>query len=313
MKQAIINSKELISVILVTRNRKKELLRCLKSLQIANYKQIEIIIVDNDTNPPVLSWLKKSPPNVNIIRSEKNLGAAGGRNLGIRFAKGNFLLFIDDDAKIQKDMIGQLLKILLKNSQIGIVQPKIFNMGSKNILQGIGCNIDLLTGKVSALGIREIDKGQYDNIEEIPTVGCIWMVKKEVIKKIGKYDEQYFIPYEDLDFSLRARKSGYKIFFAAKALAWHSSIKPTFINPSLDYIGIRSKDQAYRIARNKIIFMKKHAPFLNLLFFLFILLPIYTFVHSVVILLSLKVTVLFDYWKGVIAGLIYTVTVQAEV
>lgn len=303
------NSKALVSVVVVTRNRRKDLIKCLMSIKASSYKKIEIIVVDNDTNTPVSSWLKKILPNAKIIRSDKNLGAAGGRNLGMNFTKGGYVLFIDDDARVQKEMIEELLKVIQKLPEIGIVQPKIFNMEEKNILQGIGCKISLLTGRISALGIREIDRGQYDGIEEIPTVGCIWMVKKEVIEKIGKYDEEYFIPYEDLDFSLRARQNGFKIFFVPKALAWHSSIKSTFINSSLDYIGIRGADQAYRVARNKIIFMKKHAPSLNLLFFVVILLPAYTFIHSIIILSSFKISLLFDYWKGVISGLIYLIRI----
>lgn len=302
----IIKAKALVSVIIVTRNRKNELIRCLTSIQASNYKKIEIIIIDNGTNPPVSSWLTKIP-KIMVTRSDKNLGAAGGRNIGLSLAKGNFLLFMDDDTKVHPGMIGELLNVFQRNSQVGIVQPKIFCMENKNVLQGIGCNINLLTGRISALGIREKDEGQFDKIEEISTVGCIWMVKKEVINKIGNYDENYFIPYEDLDFSLRARKKGFKILFAAKALAWHDSIKGTYINPWLDYIGIRSTDQAYRIARNKIIFLKKHAPILNLLFFLFFILPMYIVIHSLIILLSNRINLIFDYWKGVIAGLIYVV------
>ncbi len=305
---------KLVSVIVVTRNRKKELIKCLQSLQASDYRRIEIVVVDNDTTPPVSSWLKNKFKGVELVRSAKNLGAAGGRNLGLKFARGDFLLFMDDDASADKKMISQLVAVLKNSPQAGIAQPKIYDMQSfstdGNILQGIGCDISLLTGRVSALGIREEDTGQYDHIKEISTVGCVWMVKAEVIKKVGGYDENYFIPYEDLDFSFRARKSGFKIYFAPKALAWHNSIKSTFVNSALDYIGIRSADQAYRIARNKIIFMRKYSPFPNLLIFLFILLPFYTLVHSIIILSSLKFSLLSDYWKGVISGLIYLIRIS---
>lgn len=304
----------LVSVIVLTRNRKKELIRCLQSLLVSDYKNIEIIVVDNDTNPPVSLWLRNKFKEVKLVRSDKNLGAAGGRNLGIKFAKGDYILFIDDDAEADTKMISQLIAVLKNSPRAGIVQPKIYAIQSfstsRNILQGIGCDIDLLTGRVSALGIREEDTGQYDHIKEISTVGCVWMVKAEVTRMVGNYDEEYFIPYEDLDFSFRARKQGFKIYFAPKALAWHSSIKSTFINSALDYIGIRSADQAYRIARNKIIFMRKYSPFPNLLIFLFIFLPFYTLVHSIIILSSLKFSLLSDYWKGVISGLIYLVRIS---
>lgn len=297
---------KLVSVVIVTRNRKKELLRCLKSLQVSNYKKIEIIVVDNDTSPPVSSWLRKTPSNVKTIRSDKNLGAAGGRNLGINFTTGSYILFMDDDTQAHKEMIQELLKALQKTQRVGIVQPKIFNMEERNILQGIGCNINLLTGRISALGIREIDRGQYDEIREIPTVGCIWMIKREVIKKIGGYDEEYFISYEDLDFSFRARQNGFKILFAPKALAWHKGIKSTFINPLIDYIGIRSSDRAYRIARNKMIFMRKFSPFPKNLLFFFLLMPLYVLIHSLIIIIAWRLDVLYQYLLGVLSGLWYS-------
>lgn len=303
----MIKVRKLVSVIIVTRNRKKELIKCLKSVLQSAYKKIEIIIIDNGSRPIVSSWLRKLPLNVKIIRSEINLGPAWGRNLGIKFAKGKHLLFMDDDAEVDKAMIGELLQAIQKDSKTGIVQPKIYDMEKRNILQGIGCDVNLLTGRVSSVGIREEDKGQYDNIRKLQSVGCIWMVKKEVIDRIGGYDEEYFIPWEDTDFSFRARKAGFKILFAPKALAWHMTVKNTFVNPLIDYIGIRSAERAYRIARNKIIFMAKHAPFPNMLLFLFIFLPVYTFIHSIIILSSARIDLLISYWKGVFSGFIYII------
>jgi len=297
--------KVLISVVVVTLDRKKDLIKCLNSLRTSDYKKIEIIVVDNGSNSSVASWIKGKFANVKIVRSDKNLGAAGGRNLGIKFAKGNYLLFMDDDAEADKAMISELLKVIQTNSMIGIVHPKIYDSEKRNILQGIGCDVNLLTGGVSALGIREEDSGQYDKVMELQSVGCIWMVKREVIDKIGNYDEEYFIPWEDTDFSFRTREAGFKILFVPKALAWHKGVKSTFINPLVDYIGIRSTDRSYRIARNKIIFMVKYAPFSNKLLFLLIFLPVYTIIHSIILLSSARIDLLFSYWKGVFSSLIY--------
>lgn len=303
---------KLVSVIVVTRNRKEELTRCLQSLRVSDYKKIEIIVIDNATSPPVSLWLKNKFKEIEVVRSDKNLGAAGGRNLGMKFAKGNYILFMDDDAEADTKMVSQLVAVLKNSSKVGIVQPKIYEKQSfstsRNILQGIGCDISLLTGRVSALGIREEDTGQYDHIKEISTVGCVWMVKAEVIEKVGGYDEDYFIPYEDLDFSLRARKLGYKIYFAPKAVAWHSGIKSTFVNPLIDYIGIRSKDRAYRIARNKMILLRKFSPYPEKLIFFLLLVPIYIIIHSIIIIITWQLDILYQYWLGVLSGLWYSLS-----
>lgn len=299
--------KVLVSVIIVTKDRKKDLVICLKSVLSSTYTLIEVIVIDNGSKRKIYKSIKSLYPQVIVLRVDKNIGAAAGRNLGIEFSKGEYLLFIDDDAMVDTNMINELIVMFNKYQNVGVVQPKIYDMKDKNVLQGIGCNINLLTGRVSALGIREKDYGQYDSIREISSVGCIWMVKRELVKKVGGYDIEYFIPYEDLDFSFRIRKLGFKIYFVPKALAWHKGIKSTFINPLVDYIGIRNKDRAFRISRNKVIFMRKHAPFVNFLFFIVILLPTYCFIHSSIILLSWRVDLLIDYWRGTISGLWFAI------
>lgn len=296
-----------VSVVVVTRNRKQELIRCLKSLSISTYKNIEIIVVDNGSGLPVISWAKKLFPKVSFIRNEENIGAAAGRNLGMKDVLGEYLLFIDDDAEADSEMIKELVLTLEKEKKIGIVHPKIYDMDKRNVLQGLGCDINLLTARVSAVGIREVDNGQYNQIREIQTVGCIWMVKKEVIEKIGDYDEEYFIPYEDTDFSIRAKKAGFKILFVPKALAWHEGKKSTYVNPLIDYLGIRSVDRAYRISRNKIIFMRKNAPAVNFLIFFFFLNPVYLLVHSFIIIMSGRFDILTKYYLGFVSGIWYVI------
>ena len=297
---------DLVSVVVVTRNRKNDLRKCIDSLKKSAKCSIELIIVDNGSEVPVLKWLRRSS-NLKILRSEKNLGAAAGRNFGLKESKGEYILFVDDDAYVDKNLIAQLLNVLKNKRNVGIVHPKIYDSTRKNVLQGLGCDINLLTGRVSAKGIREKDKGQYDVVQEIQTVGCIWLVKKKVFEKIGNYDEEYFIPYEDTDFSIRAKKAGYKILFVPTAKAWHRGAKDTFINPIIDYLGIRSEDRAFRISRNKIIFMRKNAPFVNFLLFIFVITPIYLVIHSLIILTTARFDILREYWQGFLSGLWYIV------
>lgn len=300
--------KELVSVIILTRNRKNDLKKCLESLQKSTYKRIEVIILDNGSRVEVSAWAKRFFPEFIFKRSEKNLGAAGGRNYCMKFTKGDYLLFIDDDTKIEKNMISELVEVLKNEKKVGIVHPKIYDMSKKGFLQGIGCDINLISGRVSTIGIRERDYGQYDNIKEISAAGCIWMVKREVIEKIGGYDEVYFTHYEDPDFSYRARKVGFKIYFVPKAQAWHKSIQSISDNRFLGYMGIRSVGRAYRVARNKMIFMRKFSPFPKDVIFFFFFMPIYAIIHSLVIIVSGRLDVLYQYWLGVFSGLWYSLT-----
>jgi len=299
---------KLVSAVIVTRNRKEDLVDCIKSLFTSDYKNIEIIIVDNDSDETVDSswWNKKTLP-IKIVKSQKNIGAAGGRNLGLKHAKGEYVLFMDDDAVADKHMVSALVETLSNQKlHAGIGQPKIYDKDKKNELQGTGHGISLWTGRLYAWGVREEDKGQYDSLREIPMAGCIWMVKKEVFDKIGNYDEEYFIPYEDSDFSIRARNFGYKIYCVPQAKAWHRGKKTSFVHPAVEWLGITSAERSYRVSRNKIIFMSKHAGALRFLLFLLLFLPIYAVVHSVIILASKRIDILLNYWKGLASGLKYS-------
>lgn len=296
---------KLVSVIIVTKDRKKDLIECIDSYLNSTYKNLEIIVVDNGSKPPLLTWLPKKYPAVKLITSEFNIGAAAGRNLGLQHAEGEYVLFTDDDATADKNMVEFLVWVFQNENNTGIVQPLVYDKQKRKMLQGAGHDIDLTTGRIRASGVKEEDKGQYEGLREVPMCGCVWMVKRSVFEKIGNYDEDYFIPYEDSDFSIRVRKAGFKLYCYSEAKTWHRGLKATFVHPWMEWLGITIKERAYRVARNKMIFMRKHSPFPNNLIFFFILLPIYVMIHSLIIAISGRLDVLGRYWMGVISGILY--------
>lgn len=296
---------KLVSVVIVTKDRKKDLLECVNSYLKSSYKNLEIIIVDNGSKPPVFTWFSKKYQSLKIITNENNLGAAEGRNKGFSQSSGDYILFTDDDAIADKDMVKFLLEAFKKNKNAGIIQPLVYDKQKRTLLQGAGHDIDLLTGRIKAWGVKEEDCGQYEGSREVPMCGCVWMVKREVFKKIGLYDTDYFIPYEDSDFSLRARKAGFKLYCYSLAKTYHQGIKASFIHPYLEWLGITSAERAYRIARNKIIFMRKHSPYPKNILFFFILFPVYSLAHSIIIIFSRRLDVLANYWLGVSSGIFY--------
>lgn len=296
----------LVSIVIVSKDRKKDLVECIDSYLSSTYKPLEIIVVDNASKPPLLTWLPKRYPTAKLITSDINLGAAEGRNQGLKETKGNYIVFTDDDARADKEMVKNLVEAFQNKKDAGIIQPLVYDKQKRTLLQGAGHNIDLTTGRIIASGVREEDIGQYEGLREVPMCGCVWMVKREVFRKIGNYDEEYFIPYEDSDFSIRARKSGFKLYCYSKAKTWHQGYKSTFVHPWIEWLGITSPERAYRIARNKMIFMRKHSPFPNNLIFFFVLLPVYIFMHNIIIILVRRWDILFKYWRGVLSGIWYS-------
>lgn len=295
---------EKVSVVVVTKDRKKDLIECIDSYLKSTYPNLEIIIVDNASRPPVQTWLKPNK-KIKIITSDVNLGAAQGRNRGFEVSTGKYIIFTDDDAYAGKNMVEELVSVFKKNPNAGIVQPLVYDKQNKNVLQGAGHDVDLITGRLRAWGVQELDNGQYEGLREVPMCGCVWTVKREVFEKIGVYDEDYFIPYEDSDFSIRARVAGYKLYCYSKAKTWHQGIKQTYVHPRVEWLGITSAERAFRVARNKIIFMRKHSPFPNNMLFFFVFLPGYIISHSLIILSTSRFDILFRYWLGILSGLWY--------
>lgn len=297
---------KLVSIVIVSKDRKKDLIQCLDAYYKSSYKNIEIILVDNSSRPPLLTWIPKKYPKIKLITSDVNLGAAEGRNRGLAASSGEYVIFTDDDAYPDKDMIKYLVEAFNKTSNAGIIQPLVYDKQVKDLLQGAGHDIDLTTGRIKAWGVREKDQGQYEGLREVPMCGCVWMVKRVVFEKIGNYDKEYFIPYEDSDFSIRARKNGFKLYCYSKAKTWHQGKKTTYVDPKVEWLGITSPERAFRVARNKMIFMRKHSPFPQNIFFFFILLPAYTVIHTLIILSSARFDILLKYWLGVISGMWYS-------
>lgn len=294
-----------VSVVIVTKDRKKDLVECVDSYLACLYKNLEIIVVDNASKPPLLIWFPQKYKTVKLITTDANLGAAEGRNVGFAQATGEYIVFTDDDAYADKDMVSELVKVFEEHKNAGIAQPLVYDKNAKQMLQGAGHDINLLTGRIIAWGVQEKDTGQYVGIRKVPMCGCVWMVARKVFTKIGTYDEDYFIPYEDSDFSIRARKAGFGLYCNSMAKTWHQGIKTTYVHPWVEWLGITSPVRAYRVARNKIIFMRKHSPFPQNLFFFFIMLPCYALAHSLIIILARRFDILLQYWLGLISGIIY--------
>ena len=299
---------KLVSVVTVTLDRREDVIECVESYLKNSYKPIEIIVVDNNSKPSLKTWFPKKYPQVKLISEKKDTGAALGRNIGLSYAKGDYVVFTDDDAYADRNMVKNLVMAFDKKPKAGIIQPLVYDKKEKDVLQGAGHDINLTTGRIKAWGVGEKDEGQYNGIREIPMSGCVWMVKREVFEKIGNYDENYFILYEDCDFSIRARKAGFKIYCTSDAKTWHrASYKKSSDHPFIRWLGITSPERAERVARNKLIFMRKHSPFFSFLFFFFILMPFYTLAHSIIIASVGRFDVLKNYWKGLSLGISWVI------
>jgi len=263
------------SVIILHYSGKENTTDCLKSLiniKLPKEVALEMVVVDNGTKPEfrindIRENLGKNV--IKIIRNKENLGFAGGNNVGISYALKNgadYVLVLNNDTVVDRNLIAELLKIAKTDESIGILAPKIYFAKGFEFHKNRYTEEDL--GKVfwyaggemdwgnvlgHHRGVDEVDHGQYDKIMETQFAsGCCMFIKKAVFDKVGLFDDKYFLYYEDADFSERVKKANYKIVYAPSVILWHKNAGSAG--------GSGSKLQDYYITRNRLLFGMRYAP-----------------------------------------------------
>jgi len=211
---------DLVSIVIVNWNGEKWLKKCLESLAMQIYKNIEIIFVDNASTDGSINFVKQFYPKIKIVINQKNLGFAGGNNIGVMNATGKYILLLNNDTTVNNDFLSILVDYLEKNIDVGIVQPKIYLTREKGLLDATGSFLTK-TGFLKHTGF-EIDHGQHNTIQQIFSAkGACILIRKEVIEKVGLFDDDYFAYFEETDFCWRTWLAGYKIIFLPQSIIYH--------------------------------------------------------------------------------------------
>ncbi|MFD2873382.1 glycosyltransferase family 2 protein [Mucilaginibacter ximonensis] len=227
----------------------------------------EIIVVDNGSKyNPVPGW-KIKYPDMRFIRSDVNLGFAGGNNLGIKQAQGNYLFFVNNDTEFTPGLVDTLTKLLDDHDEVGMVSPKIRYFDQPEMLQYMGyTSMNYFTARNTCIGQFEVDKGQYDHLtgQTGYAHGAAMMVRKECIQKAGPMAENFFLYYEELDWCDHIKKAGYEVWLDAAALIYHKESVS---------VGKKSALKEYFMNRNRILFIRRNAPFAaRVLFYIYFIL-----------------------------------------
>jgi GT2 family glycosyltransferase len=240
----------LVSIITVNYRQATMTCELLDSIAINTYKNLEVIVVDNGSENDCTSLFQKHYPSVKTIVSTENLGFAGGNNLGIKQATGDFLFFVNNDTVFTEGLIENLLARFDKNLQIGAISPKICYYDTPNIIQYAGFTEIGMTGRNETIGKDEADKGQHDTARPTPYAhGAAMMVRKDLIEKAGLMPEQFFLYYEELDWCCRIRRAGFEIWYEPSAVIYHKESAS---------VGKLSPLKVYYQNRNRLLFMKRN-------------------------------------------------------
>ncbi len=272
MKSSLSNTYPLVSIITVNYNQSRITAELLDSLRKVHYPQLEVIVVDNGSPNDSCDWLKEKYPEINLIISKKNLGFAGGNNLGIKHAHGEYIFLLNNDTEVEPDFIEPLLNVFKIYPDAGMVSPKIifFHSPGKNLIQYAGgSGINPYTARGGSLGYREEDRGQYDYIRETQLChGAAVMISKKAILNAGLMPECYFLYYEELDWGEEMKRKGFKIYYSGHSTVYHKESVSTGKNTPL---------KMYYMTRGRLMFIRRNMwglkKLLSLLFFFFLAFP----------------------------------------
>ncbi len=224
-----------VSIIVVNFNQKLLTLNCLKSLEKVTYPNYEVIVVDNNSQDGSTVAVSRRYPQTKQIVNLANLGYVGGNNIGIKHARGKYLLILNNDTKVTPSFIEPLIEDFQKCPDLGIVQSKIFIMDKPDLLDNVASYLTN-TGFIYHVGYLEKNKPEYQTFREIfAAKGACMMIDRKILK-LGAFDDQFWCYFEETDLCWRAWVMGYKIGFEPRSVIIHkmgatsTTMKSAFIH-----------------------------------------------------------------------------------
>ena len=254
-----------VSIIILTTNAlamTKEQLLDVARLSVKGIR-VECLVVDNGSEDGTEEAIKNYKlPNMEykFIQSGANIGFAGGNNVGIKDAvrRGfDYILLMNNDLILPKDLVVKITNFMEENPDVGAASPKMYfakgyefhkdrykDSERGKVIWYAGGIIDKKNVYSTHRGVDEIDKGQYNEIEETDFAnGACVIIRSEIFKKIGYLDDSFFLYWEDADFSRRVKKAGYKIIYFQETCMWHKVSASTggSGSPTNDYFLTRNR------------------------------------------------------------------------
>ncbi|ASI99891.1 glycosyl transferase family 2 [Thermococcus celer Vu 13 = JCM 8558] len=194
-----------------------------------------------------------------LIKNRDNYGFAGGNNVGIKFALSvlnpSYVLLLNNDTVVDPDFLSELVKVAESDEKIGIVGPKIYYYdynGRSDMINFTGADLILWRGTEKRYGFNEVDRGQWDRIMSVDKIeGSCMLIKKEILEKVGFFDEKFFCYWEETDLCLRTKHTGHNLLYVPTARTWHKVASSSG--------GILSNFHEYYMTRNRLWFLKRNS------------------------------------------------------
>jgi len=220
-----VESARKVGIVILNWNGSAHTFACIESLRRSTYPHWEILVVDNGSRDGSPEKILERFPDITLIRNAANLGFAGGNNVGIDAALisgADYVLILNNDTVVHPEMVLELVVAAHQSGDRAVVCPKIYWSGDPTRLWYAGGRVNLWTGRFTNIGRNQFDHVSEDSPAETDfATGCCMLVPRHVLERVGKFDANYFLYCEDVDWSLRCSRAGFRLLCVPRAKLWH--------------------------------------------------------------------------------------------
>lgn len=248
------SNQPLVYIILLNYNGYKDTIECVKSIESITYENYRVLIVDNKSTNDSEAILKSTLPSYEILQTGENLGFAGGNNYGVRYALKNgadHVLLLNNDTIVTPDFLSEMIETMISSSKVGAVSCKIMYESERDIIWYAGGTFNWNTINCEHFGMKEKDTHKFDEVKEVDFItGCAILLSKELLAEVGLMPEEYFMCFEDMDYSVMIKDSSFKMMYNPRGVIYHKVSKSSG--------GEESPFGIKWFTRNRLIFLYKY-------------------------------------------------------
>lgn len=246
-----------VYILILNWNNWADTINCVRSCLSLEIQDAHLLVIDNGSTDGSEDEIRNAHPSVEVIQTGGNLGFAGGNNVGIKhaLARGaDYVWLLNNDTMVEPQALAEILKVAAADDKIGMVGSKICCLDKPEILWFAGAHIPGDEPyNLQHTGLGKKDVGQHDEIQQSDYItGCSLLARREMIEAVGVLDAGYFLYFEDADWSVRARKAGWKLVYCPTSKIYHK-ISASTGGSTTPYV-------SFYMSRNMLYFVKKNFP-----------------------------------------------------
>lgn len=235
-----------VTIVVLNWNNAPDTIECLRSLDEMDYPVYHVAVVDNCSTDDSVQTIRQHSPGTRILETQRNLGYAGGNNVGLRYAlarNAEYICILNNDVRVAPDFLTALVSALAQVPGAGVATPLIAEEGQSDRVWALGQAVDWKTGEVARLHAGDASPAMQAKrtIEVDAASGAAMLIRREVLESVGLLDEAFYLYYEETDWCLRVREAGYRISAVPSSVVWHRvSAALGQSSPVIDYYMLRN-------------------------------------------------------------------------